>query len=186
MGDPAAVTPEGLEILVARDLRKAGLEIGRLRRHRLDAPEDGSGNYDLELVTEIRLPARAPVLVDCHRADSPIGPDAVRALAARMGESAAGPGGGRAPAAGIVVSTAGFSPEALNAAREARIALLRVADARTAFDTSGWGPAGQYPSWLPAHVLELAIRDAAGMPGFEMLGPGSASRLLAAMGLAPR
>lgn len=218
MADPHTITPDALEILVARDLRKAGLEIGALRRRDLSRGEDDPGEYRLALTTGITTPGSPRLLIVCRCVREPVGAEAVSGLAEglarargrgaargdRPGAGAAGeekrgaeepygegsdgdrpdgdrPAGDR-PAGGILVAT-DFAPEALKRAEDTGIALLRIADARASFDASGWGPRGHYPMWLPEYVLELATRDAAGLPSHEMLTQGHAERLLAAMGL---
>lgn len=192
MADPAILEPEGLEILLARDLRKAGLEIGRVRRSELDRSDDGSGDYRLALTVELLAPAPARLVVEGRRSAAPIGASGVHALAMRIAEAshdtkdAGGPrNGSAAPVSGLLLATAGFETGALAAASTAdvSIALLRAADARAAFDSSGWGPAGQYPIWLPEHLLELAERGPTGTPTYRIVDEDSADRLLSALGL---
>lgn len=206
MADPQSITPDPLEILVARDLRKAGLLVGRLQRRNLARADDESGDFRLALTTELTTPGSPRLLIACHRTSEPVDADVVERLAAgvakervagadRAAGADRGAGANKAateagadgtpgrPVGGLLVATVGFSPGALTAAGTAGIALLRVADARASFDASGWGPRGHYPMWLPEYVLELAARDAAGLPSYAMLGQGDGARLLDVMGL---
>ena len=74
--------------------------------------------------------------------------------------------------AGILFATGEFEPEALQAARDRAVALVRVTDGRTAFDTSGWGTPGHYPMWLPAYCAQAVGRDIAGQPRYQLLEQG--------------
>src|SRR5439155_516452 len=74
--------------------------------------------------------------------------------------------------AGILFGTADFEPDALAAARDSSLALLRVTDGRTAFDTSGWGTPGHYPAWLPAYCAQAVGRDAFGQVRYQLLESG--------------
>jgi hypothetical protein len=71
--------------------------------------------------------------------------------------------------AGILFATAAFDRAALAAAKDARIALLRVTDGRTAFDTSGWGTPGHYPAWLPAYCAQTVGGDVVGDVRYRLL-----------------
>jgi hypothetical protein len=175
MADSAALTPDGLEILLARDLRKAGLDVGRVRRERLQRADDDSGDYRVELTVELRGPRPARLVAEGNRSTQPLDAAAVDRVAARITE--------REPA-GLLLATSGFEPGALSAAADTwPVALLRVSDARAAYDSSGWGPPGQYPIWLPEHLLELANRGPTGAPAYRMLDDTTATDLLTALRL---
>ena len=146
------LTPEHFEILVVRELRKVGLLVSELRVHRratLPEPERG---YLLELKgTVSRGPWHRRVLIACRRQDAAVGRAEIESLRDRFGEADV--------EAGILFATAKFDRDALAAAKDACMALLRVTDGRTAFDTSGWGTPGHYPAWLPAYCAETVGRD---------------------------
>src|SRR5216117_3590319 len=74
--------------------------------------------------------------------------------------------------AGVLFGAADFEPDALTTAEDAAVALLRVTDGRTAFDTSGWGTPGHYPAWLPAYCAQSVKRDPLGQPRYELLESG--------------
>jgi Restriction endonuclease len=159
------LTPERFEILVVRELRKVGLEVSELRIHRrttLPEPEQG---YLLELAGAVsRAPWRRRVLIACRRQDAPVGRAEVTALRGHLQEAGA--------EAGILFATSTFDPDALKAAQEGALALLRVTDGRTAFDTSGWGTPGHYPAWLPAYCAQAVSRDAMGQLVYRLLEGG--------------
>src|SRR5207253_876470 len=73
---------------------------------------------------------------------------------------------------------ADFDPDALAATLDGDIALLRVTDGRSAFDTSGWGPPGHYAAWLPAYCAQLVTRDPIGQPQYRLLEPGQGDAIL--------
>lgn len=178
MADPGALTPDGLEVLLARDLRKAGLEVGRVRRERLERAEDGSGDYRIELTVELRGPRPIRLVAEGNRGPRPLDATAVDRVVARITEGVT---------AGLLLATSGFEPEALSAVDDkVPVALLRVSDARAAYDSSGWAPPGQYPIWLPEHLLELAARGPARAPAYRILDDGAATDLLTALRLTHR
>src|SRR5205814_6244022 len=68
---------------------------------------------------------------DLRRQHSPIGSVEVESLKQHLTEAEM--------EAGVLFGAADFDPSALTAAEDSPLALLRVTDGRTAFDTSGWG-----------------------------------------------
>jgi len=165
------LTPEHFEILVVRELRKVGLDVAELNIHRratLPEPERG---YLLELkgvLTGTAGPRQA--LIACRRQAGVIGRAAVESLRDHVKEAGAG--------VGLLFGAADFDPDALAAALDGDVALLRVTDGRSAFDTSGWGPPGHYPAWLPAYCAQLVTRDPIGQPQYRLLEPGQGDAIL--------
>ncbi len=78
----------------------------------------------------------------------------------------------------LVFATTDFDSDALAAARESGVALLRVVDGRTAYDTSGWNNPGHYPAWLPAYLAQVVDRDIAGQPRARLLEAGLPDMIL--------
>jgi len=165
------LTPGHFEILVVRELRKVGLEVSELRQHRRTTFPQPERGYLLELEGVISRAAwRRRALIGCRRQDLPIGRAAVEAFKSHVTE--AGVDGG------ILFATGAFEPEALQAARDGGVALLRVTDGRTAFDTSGWGTPGHYPIWLPAYCAQAVGRDTAGQLRYQLLEQGQGDLIL--------
>jgi len=166
-----AVTPEYFQILVVRELRKVGFEVGTVRTHRrseLPEPEQG---FVLELVVPLaRAGTTWRALVACRRQAGAVEREVIESVKARLPEV-------RADVA-IVFATADFSSEARAAARESGVPLLRVVDGRTAFDTSGWNNPGHYPAWLPAYLAQLVDRDVSGDPRARLLEAGRADMIV--------
>jgi len=171
MADLPAVTPDYFEILVVRELRKVGFDVGAVRVHRraeLPEPEHG---FVLELLVQVsRPPWRKQALIACRRQEAAISRDVVDSLKSRLRDAAA--------EVALVFSTVEFSPDALTAGREAGIALLRVVDGHSVFDRSGWGPSGHYPAWLPAYLAQVVDRDSAGQVRSRLLEAGQAELIL--------
>jgi hypothetical protein len=165
------LTPQHFEILVVRELRKVGLDVAELRIHRrvtLPEPERG---YLLELSGVLGgTTGQHRTLIACRCQQAPIGRAAVESLREHVTEARA--------AAGLLFAAAEFAPEAVTAALDADLALLRVTDGRSAFDTSGWGSPGHYPAWLPVYCAQLVTRDPLGQPHYQLLEPGQGHRIL--------
>jgi len=168
---PPEVTPASFEILAVRELRKAGFEVTDARVHRrteLSEPERG---FLLELRAWLSRAAWSKrALIACRRQEGAVARAALDDLAARLASAQAD--------VGLVFATADFAPEALWAAEEGGIALLRLVDARTAFDTGGWGDPGHYPSWLPAYLVQLVDRDQTGQVRYRLLEAGGGGGLI--------
>jgi hypothetical protein len=172
------LTAEHFEILVVRELRKAGLDVSELRIHRrltLAEPEQG---YLLELKGVISLAGwRRRALIACRRQAAPIGYPEIESLRAHLEEADV--------EVGLLFATAAFAPDAVSAA-QGGVALLRVTDGRTAFDTSGWGAPGHYPAWLPAYCAQAVGRDATGEPTYRLLEQGRADVIVQQLGTEAR
>ncbi|HEY3221002.1 MAG TPA: restriction endonuclease [Gemmatimonadales bacterium] len=166
MGAPPDVTPEYFQILVVRELRKVGLDVGEPRvQRRSELPEPQQG-FVLELLAPLSRGAwRKRALIACYRQDIPVRQAIVEEFRPRVATAKAD--------FGVIVSTADFEVEAVAAAQQAGIALLQVVDGRKAYDLSGWGSAGHYPAWLPAHALQLVERDPSGAVRLRPLEAGS-------------
>lgn len=168
MVDRPEVTPDYFEILVVRELRKTGLEVTEARIHRrteLAEPEQG---FLMELIVLLRCNTwQKRALIACRRQVGAVGVDAIDDLARRRAEAKA--------EVGVVFATAEFTPSAVAAGHDRGIVLLRVVDARIVFDAGGWGAAGHYPSWLPAHLVQLVDLDSAGQVRARLLEAGQAN-----------
>ena len=155
MGDPRRLRPDEVEILIARELRKAGLELSKLKvRARTPLAKDGD-EYAMEIsgLTRVRGAERS-VLVECRSERQPVRAEAVRALSAKLADQGA--------QHGIMFSTSGYEADAVREARAHGIPLLTVTDGKAAFARSPWGMAGQPPAWVPDYMSEVVDLDVAG------------------------
>jgi restriction endonuclease len=165
VSDLPALTPQYFQILVVRELRKVGFEVPE--------PEQG---FVLELVIPLSaVAAMQRALVVCRRQAGIVARDVVESAKARLAAASAD--------AAIIFATADFAPDALVAASEAGVALLRVADGRDVFTANGWGDGtgggpDHYPAWLPAHIAQIVDRDAAGRPRLRVLEAGHPELIL--------
>lgn len=165
------VTPEYFQILVVRELRKAGFEVadaGIRRRSELAEPERG---FVLELLVDLTVPGESRrALVVCRRQDGPVRGDTIEALRSARVDIRAD--------CGMLFSTADFTADAVRAGQDAHIALLRVVDGRSAFDTGSRGPSGHYPAWLPAYLTQVVEQDGAGQVRYRLLAAGRPEMIL--------
>jgi len=175
MGELPKVTPEYFQILAIRELRKAGFDVGDVRIHRRSELPEPQRGFLLELAAPLGHAAwHKPGLVACRRQDDVVTRDVVDSLKSRLGDARA--------EVGILFATAEFHDDAVAAAQQSAIALLRVIDGRKAYDGGGYGTPGHYPAWLPAHTVEVVDRDA-GQIRVRLLEAGrGAAMVLAAFG----
>src|SRR3989475_3359158 len=173
------LTPEHFEILVMRELRKVGLEISELRIHRrtmLPEPDEG---YLLEVKGVVRGAGwERRVLIACRRQQRPIVAAEVELLKDHVKEADA--------EGGLLFGAADFEPDALTTAEDTALALLRVTDGRTDFDTSAWGTPGHYPAWLPAYCAQSVTRDLLGQPRYELLESGQGGVIVERLRIPPK
>jgi len=171
VSDLPAVTPDYFQILVVRELRKVGFDVGQPRVHRRSELPEPERGFVLELQIPLSRPGstwRADAV--CRHQSGSVGRDVVESVRDRL------PG---IPAdVALVFATADFTADAVTAAQEAGIALLRLVDGRSAFDMSGWSTPGHYPAWLPAHLSQLIDRDIAGQSRARLLEAGRADMIL--------
>ena len=172
MAELPDVTPEYFEILVVRELRKAGLEVTEPRVHRrTELSEPEVGGFLIELLVWLRRNTwRKRALIACRRQVGAVSAGAIDTLVLHVAEAQA--------EVGLLFATADFTPEALAAGDERGIALLRLVDARAAFDTGGWGNPGHYPPWLPAYQVQLVGRGSGGQARARLLEAGQANVIL--------
>jgi hypothetical protein len=161
------LTPEYFEILVMRELRKIGLDVSELRIHRRSTLPEPDRGYLLELKGVVRGAGwQRRVLIACRRQQRPIVAAEVELLKDHVKEADV--------EGGLLFGAADFEPTALTTAQDNALALLRVTDGRTAFDTSGWGTPGHYPAWLPAYCAQAVARDPLGQLRYHLLESGQA------------
>jgi hypothetical protein len=183
MADPRHVRPHELEILVARELRKAGLEVApprTLSRRALSGRDES--DYVVELSAVItRGDVSRTALIECRNVRRPVGPKHVRALAARLAAPSAGASPERPEAGrlGMMFSASGYDPAAAREAQALGIPLFAIADGPAAFRRSQWAMGTQTPAWVPEYMAELVDLDTAGTLRHRLLGAGGPTVSLA-------
>ena len=175
MSDLPAVTPDYFQILVVRELRKVGFDVGQPRVHRRSELPEPERGFVLELQIRLSRPGAGGgstwrAVAACRHQSGSIGRDIVESLRNRLPEIPAD--------SGLVFATPDFTADAVTAAHEAGIALVRLVDGRSAFDMSGWSTPGHYPAWLPAYLSQLIDRDIAGQPRARLLEAGGVDMIL--------
>jgi hypothetical protein len=190
MGDPRRVRPDELEILVARELRKAGVTISRLAvvaRNALRPTDAGEYSVEFAAVTGDGDALRE-TLIECRNETAPIGVTAVRALDARRSARRENDGPARlldAPSVtsaahprhaarlAIMFSMSGYEREAVREALALGIHLLAITDGPAAFRRSQWAVGAQPPAWVPEYMAELVDLDPAGAVRYQLLVSGN-------------
>jgi hypothetical protein len=152
LSDVQSITAEAFEILVVRELRKAGIEPVQMRRQSWRASET---EYVFELAGKLESYGhRWSALIECSNRPGMVSAADVSALRERADA-------GRIASA-LLCTSAAFEPDATARAHELRIALLRVVDAQQALMRAGTIQGGQLPAWLPEFALELVTSVSAG------------------------
>jgi len=191
MGDPRRLRPDEVEIFVARELRKAGLELVSLRERARRRPGPDDDEYVMELAAVLRVEgAERRLVVECRNERLPVGAAAVASLAERLASGETEPVDAPrrlmpAPAAettpsappvprqGLIFSVSGYDADAVRAARARGVALLTVADGKAAFArTQGGTMAGDPPAWVPEYMAEVVDLDPAGSPRYQLVVAG--------------
>jgi hypothetical protein len=184
VGDPRHVRPDEVEILVARELRKAGLALSELRvlQRAARAPNDAA-QYVMRL-TGTGNPGRGEteVVIDFRNEAAPVSAELVRALLAIPGdrtdagapvrlmpareasEKVEGP-----PLLRVMFSTSGYDADAVREAHALGVVLLAVADGPAAFRQSQWSMGAQTPAWIPEYMTELVSLGPGGVPRHELI-----------------
>lgn len=171
MPDASSLSQGDLEILVTRELRKAGLVLSRLHVRRRTPLEEAEGRYVMLLEGALHIDGRdAPFLVECQNRRAPVDAAQARHFLATVREGS----GTRA----MMVSTSGFGSDAAAVARDEGIALLAISDGDSAWRGSAWNT-GRPPAWFPEFVAQLVVAGEAGLVRSELVQAGTATSILA-------
>jgi hypothetical protein len=172
VASPRLLRPDEAEIVVLRELRKAGLEISApkvLARPPLSRKDAEPWTLTLEASMRVQGDERR-LLIECRSGATPVDAEVVRALRERLTKAGA--------AHVMIFSTSGFTADAVRMAREQGIPLLLIADGPAAFARGGWGAAGAAPAWVPEYMAEVLDLDAAGQPRPRLIEAGRSDLIL--------
>ena len=151
MADPRSITADAFEILVGRELRRAGIEPVQLRRRNVvHIAEEAGYTFDLHGRLEA-YGRRWSALIECRNRAGFVGNDDLHALRTRATSASA--------ASALLFTTTDIQPDAIDTARAMSIPLLRVVDAQAALIQSQVIQAGQMPAWLPEFTIEIVTPD---------------------------
>jgi hypothetical protein len=174
---PVSLSQGDVEILVARELRKAGLALSGLHVRRRTPLAEPEGRWTMLLEGRLRVGERdESLLVECHDRAAPLGAERVRAFVEEARAARA--------ARAMMVATSGFAAPAARAAGELGIVLLAIADGVTAWRSSPWG-AGTPPAWFPEFVAQL-VTEEAGLLRAEPLASDRPDAILSRLRSFPR
>ena len=186
MGDPRRLRPDEVEIVVARELRKAGVPLATLRvttRHSASPNDPDAFVLELAGATVAAEPdgTTRAVIVELRNESGLVDLAAVRALGTRSPVRREGDGPKRlqpvpvattaesARALRVLVSTTGFEPAAVVEANALGVVPLRIADGTAAFLRSQWAMGEQPPAWVPEYMAELVQLGPAGDVRYELI-----------------
>ena len=144
LDDPITLTPDQFEIEVKGLIEKAGLGLSHFSVQRLEKLDGPDGEYEIDVTARFRaLGADFLVLIECKHYKHPVKRDVVQVLFDRI----------RAVGAhkGMIFSTAKFQSGAIKYAKMHGIALVQIADRRTAFASRGYHTS-RLSIAAPAHV----------------------------------
>ena len=154
MADPRSITADAFEILVSRELRRAGIEPVNLRRRNLQTTPGTDVPMTFELHGILQAYGqRWSVLVECRNAGTAVTPNVVADLRQRTDAAAV--------ASAMLFTTDFIDDAALPAARANAIPILRIVDAHRAYVANGTIQAGQLPAWLPQFTVEIVSGEGA-------------------------
>ena len=151
MSDPRSITAEAFEILVGRELRRAGIAPVELRRRNMARAGDAAG-YTFDLQGRLEAYGRRwSVLIECRNRNEDLRPADVHELRARADAARA--------VSALLFTTTEIDPDAATAARAAAIPLLRLVDAHSALIATGAIQEGPLPAWLPEFTIEILTAE---------------------------
>jgi hypothetical protein len=148
MTDPRSITADACEILVIRELRKAGIEPLGLRRRHMQSSSHAAHLFNFDLLGRLQAyDQRWTVLIECRNSDATIVTADVQLLQTRAQTAEA--------TSCIFCTTSEYQPDALRRASDAGVLLLRVVDAQSVLVAAGVIVPGQLPSWVPEFTLQI-------------------------------
>lgn len=155
MSDPRSITADAIEILIARELRKAGIEPVGMHRRRpalIATPDE----YAFDLLGRLQAyDHRWSALIECRNTSTRVNSKDIVILRERASSIPA--------ASALLCTTTDIDLDAARTARDLAVPLLRIADAQRVLTETGMIQPGQLPAWVPEFTIELVTCDAAGM-----------------------
>jgi hypothetical protein len=146
--DARELSPAALEILVARELRRCGIDPGGLRRSVRPATAAAGAGHVFDLAGRLEAYGRRwSALVECRIGGPHIEAADVGALRRRADAASA--------KSALLFTTSDCSLEAVRRADALRVALFRVIDAHGALLARGLIEPGPLPAWVPEFTVEV-------------------------------
>jgi restriction system protein len=164
------LTPVEFEHLVASTLRKQGVGLKDFSVKHLDTLTGTDGAYKIDVSARFEaFGANFLVLIECKHERRRVEREVVQVLVDKVRSIGAHKG--------MIFSTAGFQRGALEYARAHGVALVRVADGRTSFETRSANPMRSPAPWLPQYVGWLTQINRDGNESCAYLGEVDVSSL---------
>ncbi len=155
MSSRFALTADDCEILVARELRRAGIEPSGLRRRRGSYEPSGDG-WRFELAGALEAyGSRWSACVSCRNTAGRLGAADVDDARLRADHAHA--------RSALLFTTGSFDADAIERAHGLRVALFEIVDAQPALLAAGLIQPGPLPAWVPEFTAELITRDDRGV-----------------------
>ncbi len=149
MSDPRTLTPDACEILVVRELRRAGIAPVALRRSAVSTSDDG---WRFDLTGRLEAYGRTwSTLIECRNTGVALRAADVANLRGRAERVRA--------ASALLFTTAPIEATAVERAEGLRVALLRIVDAHPALLAAGLVQPGPLPAWVPELTVELVAME---------------------------
>ena len=152
MSNPGSISPDAFEILVTRELRRAGIEPVSLRRSPARPSSADANLYSFDLNGRLQAYGhRWSALIECYNLREVVTVAAIEALRERADAASA--------SSALLFFTGDVADSAITTARMKAIPLLRIVDAQTALVAEGVIQAGQLPAWLPEFTVEMVTPE---------------------------
>ena len=137
-----AMTAEEFELAVKGILEKSAHGLSAFHAEHREKLKGLDGSYEIDITARFEaLGANFLVLVECKHHKNPIKRELVQVLHDRMRSTGA--------QKGMLFSTSGFQEGALEYAKLHGIALVRMVEGKTIFETKSFGPPVEPPPWVP-------------------------------------
>lgn len=150
--DAREPSPTALEILVARELRRCGIDPGGLRRSVRPATVAAGAGHIFDLAARLEAYGRRwRALVECRIGGPHVEAADIDALRRRAD--------GASAKSALLFATTEYSADAVRRADVLRIALFRVIDAHGALLARGLIEGGPLPAWVPEFTAEMVTLE---------------------------
>jgi restriction system protein len=148
--DSVTLTPKQFEKEVKKIIQTLGAHLTAFEVQNLKKLEEHDGTYEIDVAARFEaLGGEYLTLIECKHHKNPIKREAVQVLWAKIQSTSA--------QKGMIFATTDFQKGAVNYALKHRIALVKIADGRTAYITKGMGKS-QLPPGFPPYVGWMTIR----------------------------
>ncbi len=148
--DPVTLTPKAFEEEVKTIIATLGAKLTSFEVQKLEVIDADDGSYEIDVSARFEaLGANYLTLIECKHHKNAIKREVVQILSAKLNSAHA--------QKGMIFATADFQSGAINYALKHNIALVKVANGRTAYITKAAGPPPPLPLGFPKYVGWMTI-----------------------------